>query len=247
VRTRRVWLVKASAFPTEDFSMTRFSLAGFLMALVLPLFAQAEAPVAEPFKQGEHYILIDTPVRQRDPNKIEVVEAFQYSCPHCYRFEPLLDSWKKTLAADVDFYHMPVIWNAPGQLHGQAFYTAQALGALEKVHAPMFDAIHEQNNPLNSKDRIRALFVARGVSAEDFDKTFDSFGVTSQVNQAKARMLSYKIQGTPELIVAGKYRIDGRALGGENATERSMHEKMLQVANFLIEKERVQRKNKPAK
>lgn len=226
--------------------MKRSLVFAFVVALVLPLFAHAQS-AAEAFKPGEHYIVIDTPVRQRDPAKIEVVEVFQYSCPHCYRFEPLLTKWQKTLAADVDFYRVPVVWNGPGQLHGQAFYTAQALGVLDKLHGPLFDAIHEQNNPLNSKDRIRELFVAHGVSAQDFDKTFDSFGVTSQVNQAKARMLSYKIQGTPELIVAGKYRIDGRNLGGNNSTERGMHERMLEVANYLIAKERVERKGKPAK
>lgn len=208
-----------------------------LFGLLLSITAHAQAP-AQPFKEGVHYQRLSDPVRERDPSKIEVVEVFQYGCPHCYRFEPLLAAWRKTLPADVDFYQLPVIWNAPGQLHAQAFFTAQALGVLNKTHEAMFAAIHEQNNPLNSKDKIQQIFLAAGVNAEQFNKTFDSFGVNSQINQAKARALSYKIEGTPELIVAGKYRVDGRAFGGGNTSERDMHQKMLEVANFLIAQER---------
>jgi thiol:disulfide interchange protein DsbA len=130
------------------------------------------------------------------------------------------------------------VWNAPGQLQAQAFYAAQALGVLDKIHAAMFEAYHVKNNPLDSKQRIEQVFVANGVTPEDFAKAFDSFGVTSQVNQAKARTLSYKIEGTPELVVAGKYRVAGRLLGGKGASEHDSHQKMLEVANFLIAKER---------
>lgn len=208
-----------------------------LMPLVMPLAAQAQ-PAAPTFQEGAHYFLLAEPVRPRDPKKIEVVEVFQYGCPHCYRFDPLVKAWQKNLASDVDFYELPVIWNAPGQLHAQAFFAAQALGVLDKIHPAMFNAIHVKNNPLNTKASLEQLFVDNGVSPEQFAKAFDSFGVISQVNQAKARTLSYKIDGTPELIVAGKYRIDGKTLGGPGLTEHDSHQKMLEVANFLIAKER---------
>lgn len=217
--------------------MIRSLVITALVTLLLPLAAVAQ-PVAPDFKEGVHYIKLTEPVRPRDPKKIEVVEVFQYGCPHCYHFEPQLKAWKKTLAGDVDFIAQPVVWNAPGQLHAQAFYAAQALGVLDKLHDALFNAYHEKGNQLDSKARIEQVFVANGVSAEDFAKAFDSFGVTSQVNQAKARTLSYKIDGTPELIVAGKYRIDGKLLGGKGVSERDSHQKMLEVANFLIAKER---------
>jgi thiol:disulfide interchange protein DsbA len=54
--------------------------------------------------------------------------------------------------------------------------------------------------------------------------------MTSMVNQAKARVRGYRVQGTPEVIVNGKYRVSSRNAGG--------FEGMLNVADFLIEKER---------
>lgn len=217
--------------------MIRSFVVTALFALLLPLTANAQ-PAVPDFKEGVHYIKLTEPVRPRDPKKIEVVEVFQYGCPHCYHFEPQLKAWKKTLPGDVDFVPQPVVWNAPGQLHAQAFYAAQALGVIDRIHDAMFDAFHEKGNQLDSKERIQQVFVANGVSAADFAKAFDSFGVISQVNQAKARTLSYKIDGTPELIVAGKYRIDGKLLGGKGVSEHDSHQKMLEVANFLIAKER---------
>jgi protein dithiol oxidoreductase (disulfide-forming) len=216
--------------------MTRSLILAALFALITPLLAQAD-PAAEPFIEGQHYFRLQEPVRVRNPQKVEVVEVFWYGCPHCFRFDPLVKAWQKNQPADVDFYRLPVIWNGLTQLHAQAFYTAQALGVLDKMHDPLFQAINVDGNPLNNQEKIQKLFTDNGVSAEDFNKAFNSFGVTSQVNQAKARTLSYKIEGTPEMIVAGKYRVDGRAFGA-NASERTSHEKMLEVVNFLVAKER---------
>ena len=50
------------------------------------------------------------------------------------------------------------------------------------------------------------------------------------VNQAKARTAGYRVQGTPEVIVNGKYRVSSRNAGSMDG--------MLKVADFLIEKER---------
>jgi thiol:disulfide interchange protein DsbA len=54
--------------------------------------------------------------------------------------------------------------------------------------------------------------------------------VTSQLNQAKARAKGYRTQGTPEMIVNGKYRVTTRLSKNFDG--------MLRVASFLIEKER---------
>jgi len=218
-------------------------------SIVLTLLAALLIPLAhaDSFQEGVSYFPIDQPVRPRDPKKIEVVEVFWYGCPHCFRFDPMVKAWQKKLAADVDFYRLPVIWNSVTELHARAFYTAQALGVLDKLHDPLFAALNEQGNPLNSEERVAQLFANYGISAEQFNKAFNSFGVTSQVSQAKARTLSYRIEGTPELIVAGKYRIDAKAFSGPNTTEQTSHAKMLQAADYLIEKERSEQKKSTTK
>ena len=201
-----------------------------LLAFTILLFG-TQAAVAERYEAGKHYEVLPSPVVTRDKNKIEVVELFWYGCSHCFNFEPMLLSWKKTLDDDVDFHQMPAMWNATMKLHAQAFYTARALDVLDKVHMPIFNAMHVERNRLDSRSSLERFFAQHGgVDQKTFNSTFDSFGVTSQVRLAESRASSYRMQGTPEIIVNGRYRIAGALAGG--------HAGMLKVAEYLIEKER---------
>ena len=94
----------------------------------------------------------------------------------------------------------------------------------------MFQAMNVDGKRLGSEAEIRKLFTSNGVSGDDFDKAFSSFGVSSQVRQANSRARAAKITGTPEMMVNGKYRISIRKAGSQA--------NMLKLADFLIEKER---------
>ena len=96
----------------------------------------------------------------------------------------MVGQWKKGVAEDVDFRGSPAIWNAKMELHARAFYAAQALGVLDTMHPVIFQAMNVDRKRLGSEEEIAELFVANGVSADDFSKAFNSFGVSSQVRQA---------------------------------------------------------------
>lgn len=209
--------------------LKRYSLV--LMALVaLPLMALSA--LAEEWVEGEHYDVI-TPALRGKSDKIEVTEFFWYGCTHCYSFEPQIAQWKKSLDDDVVVVGSPAMWNALMEVHAKAFYAAQVLGVLDKVHMPLFQAINVDRKRLDSEDELAALFVANGVAREDFQRAFNSFGVGSQVRQANSRARAARIAGTPEMMVAGKYRISTRKAGSQA--------NMLKLATFLIEKERAAR------
>ena len=192
------------------------------------LFAQAQD--GDNWVEGTHYDVVAPAIRTANPDKIEVTEFFWYGCGHCYNFEPMLGQWKKTLADDVVFVGTPAIWNKPMELHAKAFYTAAALGVMDTLHPVIFQAMNVDRKRLTSEAEIQALFVANGVTAEDFAKAYNSFGIGSQVRQANSKARAAKITGTPELLVNGKYRISTRKAGGQA--------NMLKIADFLIDKER---------
>jgi thiol:disulfide interchange protein DsbA len=215
-------------------NMEGFILKNLLLSLLLiaPLLASAQT-VSESYVEGEDYDLITPPVRTANPDKIEVVEFFWYGCHHCFNFEPIIVAWKKTLAADVDFRGSPAMWAPLMELHAQAFYTAEVLGVLDTMNPVLFQAMNVDGKKLQSEAEIQQLFVANGVAAEAFTKAFESFGVSSQVKQAAARARAAKINGTPSLMVDGKYNISTRKAGSQAD--------MLKVADFLVEKERKER------
>lgn len=184
----------------------------------------------EPYQEGVHYTAFAQPVRVQNPNKINVTEVFWYGCSHCFTFEPMVQAWSAKLPNDVVFHHSPAMWNGVMRLHAQTYYTAKALKALDQVHQPIFNALNLERKRLASQGEIEQLFVKQGIDAEKFEKAWGSFGVRSQVQQADARARAYKISGTPEVIVNGRYRITTAMAKGQA--------NMLKVAEFLIEKER---------
>ena len=202
-------------------------------SLILLALLGATTAFAQPslYVEGTHYEAIEKPVRTEDPNKIEVTEVFWYGCPHCYAFEPLINTWAEKLPSDVAFVRSPGMWNATMEVHAQIYYVAQALGVLDKTHSVVFDAIHQKGNYLQDKEAVKELFVAQGVSAEDFDKTWGSFAMTSAVKKAGTRMREYGVSSVPCLIVDGKYLI---TINDSVTTQADM----LKVVDFLVAKEK---------
>ena len=199
----------------------------FVMALLPVAMVQAQQ---EKYQAGVHYEVLPQTVRTADANKIEINEIFSYTCGHCYNFEATAQPWKEQLPADVDFQRTPALWSPALEPYARAYYAALMLNALDQVHMPIFEAIHLKKQRLSSEQDFAKIFVAAGIDGDKFSKAYNSFGMTSMVNQAKARVRSYRTQGTPEIIVNGKYRVSTRKSGGFSG--------MLSVADFLIQKER---------
>ena len=201
----------------------------FVIALLPIAICQAQN---EQYQAGVHYEILPQAVRTADPSKIEVNEVFSYTCGHCYNFQDAIEPWIETLPADVDFQRTPAIWSTALEPYARAYYTALMLDALHQVHTPIFEAFHLKKQRFSGEKDFAEVFVTAGVDVQKFSKAFNSFGMTSLVNQAKARVRSYRTQGTPEIVVNGKYRVSTRNTGGFSG--------MLSVAEFLIQKERAQ-------
>jgi thiol:disulfide interchange protein DsbA len=195
--------------------------------LFLPLFACAAD--SDQYQEGVHYVTLPQPVPTQTGDKVEVAEVFWYGCGHCYSFEPLINAWKKSLPEGAELVRSPAIWRNEMKIHAQMYYAADALGMLDKLHEPLFSAMHVDHKRLLSEDEIFPIFAAQGVDRAQFDKVFSSFKVRSDVNRADARQRGYKISGTPELVVNGKYRISSRMTGSQSD--------MLKVASYLVDRE----------
>ncbi len=204
------------------------SIVVFIASFILAV--QSLSVNAENYVAGKHYEVLPTPIATRNKKKVEVVEVFWYGCSHCFDFEPMLVVWKAKLSNDVDFHQMPAMWSPVMKLHAQGFYVAKSLGISDKIHQPFFNALNLEKKKINDEESMARFFSAFGVDKSTFDKTFNSFGVTSQVSLAESRARSYRIQGTPEIIVNGKYRVSSTMAGSQAD--------MLKVASFLVEKER---------
>ena len=212
-------------------SLSPFKYVLLFIGMSFSVLACAEEEKSQKtYVAGTHYDVLPVAVPTRNPEKIEVVELFWYGCPHCYNFDPVLQKWVKDLPDHVDFWHSPAAFNDTWKLHAQAYYTFKALNIDEKMHQPFFDALVKERRQLNSPEAIADFVAAQGGDRDQFLKAFHSFSVKSQTAQAEKRGMSYRATGVPALVVNGKYRIASTVPGGFEA--------MLDIADFLIAKER---------
>lgn len=195
----------------------------------------AVAQEAERFEEGVHYQLLSAPVPTSDPDKIEVVAVFAYSCPHCASLEPSLQSWSAQLVDDVHFTHLPAVFSKNWEPLARAYYVAELSEKLAETHMAMFDAIHVQNQRFRNTDDMAAFYANHGIAEDEFNKLYNSFAVDTRIKQGQARLRGYQITAVPAMVVNGKYHITG-AMAGSNTG-------MLRVANYLIEKERAALEN----
>lgn len=177
--------------------------------------AQSDGAItSERFELGRHYDrLSPTQPTSSGPDQIEVAEIFWYGCPHCYTFDPYLESWKEDLDPDVSFVRVPAVWNVLLQLHARAYYTAEVLGITDEIHTPIFREIHVNGNLLNSEQALQGFFEQFGVSEEDFTGAFNSFAVHTRLQRADELSRRYRVSSVPMVIVNGKYSASAQSAG----------------------------------
>ena len=199
----------------------------FLATLIaLPLLAAAQQPVV----YGE--VSPPQPVEAK-PGKIEVVDFFWSGCPHCYNLEPYIETWLKKLPPDVEFRRIPAVFNQRWAHDAAIFYTLEAMGLLDKLHRPLFDAIHKDQLRTDNQAAMAEWLKKHGVDDKKFMDTMKSFGVQSKTRRATQQTVAYKIDGTPAMAVQGRYTI--------SADQGRTQQGMLQAVDALVAMARKQK------
>ncbi len=194
------------------------------------------ATAAEPFVAGKDYTVITNPGKVDKPGMIEVREFFWYGCPHCYILEPHVASWLAKKPANVNFVRTPAAMNPVWEQNARGYYAVELMGLTEKVHKPLFDAIHQKNQRLFDQKSLANFYKGYGVDTNKFNGMFNSFAVSGKIAQSKQLAQAYRLDGVPAMVVNGKYVVKGE------------NQKVIQVVNYLVNKERaLVKKPAPAK
>jgi thiol:disulfide interchange protein DsbA len=188
--------------------------------IILAQADTSDAALNLQFTEGQHYSrMVPSQPTMGGADKIEVAEFFWYGCPHCYSFEPTINRWAAEAPANVRFVRIPVVWNRVHELHARLFFTQDVLarnGTLadgEGFHEAVFVEIQQRGNRLTSEDSIRRLFERFGVSAENFDRAWNSFEVDQKMRVAQDLGRRYQIQSVPAVVVNGKFKTGGPEAG----------------------------------
>lgn len=157
---------------------------------------------------GRDYKLLNPP-QPASTKKIEVLEFFFYGCSHCFHLHPALSTWEKTIPKDVELIYVPTIFRDSWEPMARTFYALESLGQQHQLHDALYQAWNVTNLDLSSEAKILDFVAQRGVDRAKFSAAYNSFSMQSKVVRAKQMIRSYGINGTPTLVVDGKYLITG--------------------------------------
>lgn len=162
------------------------------------------APAVQAQAANAKYVTIEPAQPSDTAGKIEVLEFFAYTCPHCNALEPLVEKWSKTLPDNVVLRRVPVAFNASMEDLQKLYYSLEAMDRLD-LHPAVFKTIHVQRKRIFDANAITDWIADQGVDRKAFQDVFNSFGVKSKVMRANELAKAYKIDGTPSVAVGGKY------------------------------------------
>ncbi|UUC93534.1 MULTISPECIES: thiol:disulfide interchange protein DsbA/DsbL [Comamonas] len=207
----------------REFSLAASAAAAGALTLgASSSWAQGAAP-----KEGKDYIKLGKPASVSAPaGKVEVVEFFWYSCPHCNVFEPQFEAWAKSQPADVVVRRVPVAFNASFVPQQKLYYALEGMNLLPQLHAKVFRTIHVDRNLLKTDDAIFDWVGKQGVDLAKFKEVYNSFTVANQARKAAQLQNEYDVEGVPAMGVAGRYYTDGTRAGNMD--------NVLRVVNALI-------------
>ena len=131
------------------------------------------------------------------------------------------------------FTPVPAAFGGIWTPYARAYYAAAKLRVLSKTHDAMFKALHEQGSlPIQnaSSNEIATWYASYGVDPQAFAAAMDSPATDLLLERSKEFAVATGIEGTPTLVVNGKYRVTA-----------SSFDDTLRIADFLIARERARK------
>jgi len=212
-----------------------------MFARLLALFAAAAFSFSafaapEAAFEGHDYAPVPAVQPVATGKKIEVLEFFWYRCPHCFKLEPSLTAWLKTLPKDAQVRRIPAVFRDDWMPAAKLYYTLQQMGQIERLHDKAFDAYNLEKLNLDDPAVLGAWIARQGVDRKKFEAIYTSFSTQSKAMQGGRLAMAYGITGVPAFIIDGKY-----------STSQSMTQtepRLFEVLDQLIVKARAERGDK---
>jgi len=208
-------------------------LAVVVVAALLSAWLPAAA-AAEPMEDVD-YVLI-TPQLAFAPGKIEVIEFFYYGCESCYRLEPQLQSWLKSLPSGVSFRRIPALRRTAWVPLTRVYFALEQLGEIERLHEKVYRAVHDDGLNLGNSSELYEWAQKVGLDRGKLEPLLDSDLVGTQVQRAHDATVAYGITATPSFVVDGRYMTSGGMAGSVEA--------LLPIVDGLIDKARITGRSK---
>eukprot|EP01030_Chromulinospumella_sphaerica_P014031 gene14031-13822_t len=174
-------------------------------AVMLGAVAMASASPADP-KNGVEYRTLAQQQPVEAGKKIEVLEFFDYACPHCHAFDPDLTAWVKKQGDNIVFKRMHISRQGTDLPQEKMYFTLIAMGLLnDAMHSKIFQEMHVNRNRMNRDELVFDFIAKQGIDKQKFIDTYRGFGVAGSVRRSISMMDAYTVDSWPLIAIDGKY------------------------------------------
>ncbi|PCS23304.1 Periplasmic thiol:disulfide interchange protein DsbA [Candidatus Enterovibrio escicola] len=162
------------------------------------------------FNAGEDYQVLDLP-KTHSPT---ITHFFSFFCLHCYKSEDLMKELKKQIPENTQFQknHVSFMGGNMGKELNKAYATAVILNVEDTMIPVIFHRIHLLQKPPMNLEELRKMYIDKGIQAEKFDATYNSFIVNSMANRFDKEFQDSGLQSVPAVIVNGRYHLTPKTI-----------------------------------
>jgi len=164
---------------------------------------QAQAPEIRARQNIEYRLIPAQPVETGD--QIEVIDFFWYGCPYCNELQPALEDWVKRKPADVVLRRVPAIMRDSWAPHARVYYALELLGEVERLHLKVYHGYHVDELYMSKPEVMEQWAVKNGIDRRKWLDAYYSPEVDARVARAFQATKRYDVQGTPSIVVDGRY------------------------------------------
>jgi len=171
-----------------------------LTAVILAIIVFSSGPAFAGDKIRGKYKVIGPLHKLKGAKHIDIMEFYNYSCGHCYRF---LTTVKDLHAKYKDKLHhkkYPIYWGQQTPYPAMAFYIADNLGVEEKFTQELFDTNFKLQINIFQPRVIRLLAEDFGIQKE-MSEGMQSEAIKAKVRESLEMAKKYGANETPTIII----------------------------------------------
>ncbi|NRA59631.1 MAG: thioredoxin domain-containing protein [Psychrobium sp.] len=193
--------------------------------------AKRQVAVKPSFILGQDFDI----VREQASDTLQLTEHFSLYCIHCYNSEELFKALQEGISDKVAFNRMHALFlpqSKPqwGKNMTFAFAVAQRLSVEEAFIDKVFDANFVQQQYVGEIAEISTVFDSLGIKQKQLIEQLNDPKTLAIVKAMSAQAREDDVKFTPDLIVNNKYRVNLKALQGqENPTHH-----LIKLVNYLL-------------
>lgn len=169
-----------------------------ILALITAMLLSLSVQAAQ-FTEGDYY----TTLKQEKSSTPTVTEFFSFYCPHCYKFEGVIEQLKRNIPANAKLQkvHVAFMGNNMAIPMAKAYATMVVLNVEEKMIPVMFRQIHDLNQQPRNEKELRQIFIDNGIDAGKYDAAYNGFAVQSMQKRFDKQFNSSELTGVPGILV----------------------------------------------